>query len=201
MRRAARRAERPPRQNPGIDRPHHPLDWTPALDRPDLLADPVAAVLRADGSLAAEARVAAIDPDLADTASFCAAYGRSLDESANCVVLAAKRSGETILAACVVLATTRADVNGLARRTVGARKASFAAMDVAVSASGMEQGGITPIGLPAAWPVLVDAAVARAGDVVVGSGLRRSKLLVPGALVAGLPGATVLDALGTPAGG
>ena len=122
MRRAARRAERPPRQNPGIDRPHHPLDWTPALDRPDLLADPVAAVLRADGSLAAEARVAAIDPDLADTASFCAAYGRSLDESANCVVLAAKRSGETILAACVVLATTRADVNGLARRTVGARR-------------------------------------------------------------------------------
>ena len=121
----------------------------PALDRPDLLADPVVAVLRADGSLAAQARVAAIDPDLADTASFCAAYGRSLDESANCVVLAAKRSGETILAACVVLATTRADVNGLARRTVGARKASFAAMDVAVSASGMEQGGITPIGLPA----------------------------------------------------
>ncbi len=145
--------------------------------------------------------MAAIDPELADTASFCAAYGRSLDESANCVVLAAKRSGETILAACVVLATTRADVNGLARRTVGARKASFAAMDVAVSASGMEQGGITPIGLPAAWPVLVDAAVARAGDVVVGSGLRRSKLLVPGALVAGLPGATVLDGLGTPAVG
>ena len=88
--------------------------------------------------------MAAIDPELADTASFCAAYGRSLDDSANCVVLAAKRSGETILAACVVLATTRADVNGLARRTLGARKASFAPMDVAVSESGMEQGGITP---------------------------------------------------------
>ena len=173
----------------------------PALDRPDLLADPVAAVLRAHGSLAAAARVAAIDPELADTASFCAAYGRSLDESANCVVLAAKRSGETILAACVVLATTRADVNGLARRTVGARKASFAAMDVAVAASGMEQGGITPIGLPAGLAGAGGRRRGRAGDVVVGSGLRRSKLLVPGALVADLPGATVLDGLGTPARG
>lgn len=170
------------------------LDWMPALDRADLLAEPVAAALRSldDG---ATARVAAIDPDLADTAAFCAAYGRSLDQSANCVVLAAKRSGETVLAACVVLATTRADVNGLARRTLGARKASFAAMDVAVAQSGMEHGGITPVGLPPAWPLLVDAAVASAGDVVVGSGVRRSKLLVPGWLVAALPGATVLEGL------
>ncbi len=145
--------------------------------------------------------MAPIDPDLADTAAFCAAYGRSLDESANCVVLAAKRSGETVLAACVVLATTRADVNGLARRTLGARKASFAAMDVAVSASGMEHGGITPVGLPTGWPVLVDAAVLAAGAVVVGSGRRASKLLVPSALLADLPGATVLDGLGTPAAG
>jgi prolyl-tRNA editing enzyme YbaK/EbsC (Cys-tRNA(Pro) deacylase) len=175
------------------------LDWIPALDRPDLLAEPVAAALRSLGEGAGTARVAAIDPDLADTAAFCAAYGRSLDESANCVVLAAKRSGESVLAACVVLATTRADVNGLARRTLGARKASFAAMDVAVAQSGMEHGGITPVGLPDGWPLLVDAAVVAAGDVVVGSGVRRSKLLLPGDLLAALPGATVLDGLGLPA--
>ena len=174
------------------------LDWVPALDRPDLLAEPVAAALRARADGAADVRVAAIDPDLADTAAFCTAYGRSLDESANCVVLAAKRSGEAVMAACIVLATTRADVNGLARRSLGARKASFAAMDVAVAQSGMERGGITPVGLPAGWPLLVDAAVAGAGAVVVGSGVRRSKLLVPGDLVAGLPGATVLEGLGTP---
>ena len=142
--------------------------------------------------------MAAIDPELADTAAFCAAYGRSLEDSANCVVLAAKRSGETIRAACVVLATTRADVNGLARRTLGARKASFAPMDAAVAETGMEHGGITPLGLPPGWRLLVDAAVAAADAVVVGSGIRGSKLLVPGALVASLPGATVLDGLGVP---
>ena len=173
------------------------LDWTPALDRPDLLAAPVAAALSARPDDAPSVQVAEIDPTLADTAAFCETYGVPLDISANCVVLAAKRSGgATGLAACLVLATTRADVNGLARRTLEARKASFAAMDEAVAATGMEYGGITPIGLPPDWPLLVDAAVAASGQAVVGSGVRRSKLLLPGALLAALPGAQVLVGLG-----
>ena len=155
------------------------LDWSPALDRPDLLAEPViAALARAPlGDGTASVLVAEIDPGLADTAAFCAAYDVGLDISANCVVLAAKRSGTTQLAACLVLATTRADVNGLARRTLEARKASFAAMDAAVAETGMEHGGITPVGLPPGWPLLVDAAVAATERVIVGSGVRRSKLL------------------------
>ena len=121
--------------------------------------------------------------------------------SANCVVVAARRAGETTLAACLVLATTRADVNGLVRRRLDARKASFAPQDDAVNASGMSYGGITPIGLPSGWPILVDDAVAGAGDVVVGSGIRGSKLLVPGARLAELPAAEVLAGLGVPARG
>ena len=108
----------------------------------------------------------------------------------------AKRGGETRYAACVVLATTRADVNGVVRRQLDARKASFAPMDEAVARTGMEYGGITPIGLPADWPVLVDRRVAQSAGVIVGSGLRRSKLLVPGRALAELPGAEVLDDLG-----
>jgi hypothetical protein len=98
----------------------------------------------------------------------------------------------------VVLATTRADVNGLVRRHLDARKASFAPQDVAVANSGMAYGGITPVGLPVEWPVLVDAAVAAADLVVVGSGTRGSKLAVPGAVLAQLPGAVVLAGLGQP---
>jgi prolyl-tRNA editing enzyme YbaK/EbsC (Cys-tRNA(Pro) deacylase) len=122
----------------------------------------------------------------------------ALAESANCVVVSGRRADVTTLAACVVLATTRADVNSLVRRHLGVRKISFAAMEVAVSESGMEYGGITPVGLPQEWPVLVDRAVVEAGPVVVGSGLRRSKLVLPGALLAELAGAQVLDALGVP---
>jgi prolyl-tRNA editing enzyme YbaK/EbsC (Cys-tRNA(Pro) deacylase) len=173
------------------------LQTLPALDHPELLAAPVADALRS-WPTAAEVLVAEIDPDLADTAEFCARYGQPLDTSANCVVIAGKRGGEIRYAACVVLATTRADVNNRARRRLEARKASFAPMADAVSATGMEYGGITPIGLPAEWPILVDRAVLDAGQVVVGSGVRRSKLLVPGKALAGLPGAEVLDGLGIP---
>ena len=92
----------------------------------------------------------------------------------------------------MVLATDRADVNGVVRRRLDARKASFAAMDVAVAETGMEYGGITPIGLPAGWPILVDERVDATDRVIIGSGLRRSKLVVPGTLLARLPGAEVI---------
>lgn len=169
----------------------------PALDRPDLVAKPVALALEglapADAALVG---VAAIDPALADTAEFCAAYGVPVSASANCVVVAGRRGEEIRYAACLVLATTRADVNGLVRRRLAARKASFAPMDDAVALSGMEYGGITPIGLPAEWPVLVDTAVAAASAVVIGSGIRGSKLALPGVLLARLPGVEVVDGLG-----
>lgn len=176
------------------------LPLVPALDRADLLAPATAKALEhlvAAGVIDPSAvEVAAIDPDLADTAAFCAEYGVGLEESANCVVLAAKRGGEVSYAACMVLATTRADVNGLARKHLGARKISFAPMDEAVGLTGMEYGGITPVGLPESWPILVDRAVAEAPRVVVGSGVRGSKLWLPGAVLAELANAEVLDGLG-----
>ena len=136
------------------------------------------------------------DPALADTAAFCERYDVPLAESANCVVVTGRRDGEPRFAACVILATTRADVNGVARRQLDVRKASFAAVDLAVAETGMEYGGITPIGLPPDWPVFVDAAVAAAPRVVIGSGVRRSKLSLPGEVLGRLPGSLVLDGLG-----
>ncbi|WP_458248172.1 YbaK/EbsC family protein [Streptomyces sp. MAI_2237] len=171
----------------------------PAPDALDELTGPVADAVRDwRGSVPAEQIVYVdTDPQWADTAVFVQHYGQELlERSANCVVVAGKRGGETTLAACVVLSTTRADVNGVVRRRLGARKASFASMDVATGETGMEYGGITPIGLPESWPVLVDSAVVDLPYVLVGSGRRRGKLLVPGKAFAELPGAVVLDGLG-----
>ena len=168
------------------------LDWGPVTS--DLVAPPVLSALAA-WPPAGEVSAAAIDPDLADTAAFCARYGIALEDSANCVVIAGRRGELTSYAACVVLATTRADVNGVVRRRLDARKASFAAMDDAVGRTGMEYGGITPIGLPADWPVLVDAAVLERETVVIGSGLRRSKLALPASALARLPQAEVVEGL------
>src|SRR4051812_12235653 len=175
------------------------LKLEPAQSRLDLLAAPVAAALEvwpADAPIDADQiMVAPIDPELADTAAFCAAYGVTLEESANCVVIAGRRGDVTRYAACVVLATTRADVNGVVRKRLDARKASFAPMEDAVTLSGMEFGGITPIGLPAAWPILIDAAVLDRDVVVIGSGLRRSKIALPSSALAELPAAEVVEGL------
>jgi prolyl-tRNA editing enzyme YbaK/EbsC (Cys-tRNA(Pro) deacylase) len=168
--------------------PEGTLAWAPATEHPHLLAEPVAAAL----AQAPSARVASIDPTLADTAAFCEAYESDPAHSANCVVVAGKRGGELRRAAVMVLATDRADINGVVRRHLDVRKISFAPMDEAVQLTAMEYGGITPVGLPSDWPVLVDEAVLAAGTVVIGSGIRASKLLVAAAELAALPTAQVL---------
>ena len=173
------------------------LEAVPVGDRLDLVAPSVAEALASLGDAdLARVGVSAIDPELADTAAFCERYGAPMEWSANCVVVAGKREGDARYAAALVLATTRADVNGLIRRRLDVRKASFAPMDDAVALTAMEYGGITPIGLPAGWPLLLDAAVAAAAEVVIGSGLRASKLFVPGEVLAALPAAEVVEGLG-----
>jgi prolyl-tRNA editing enzyme YbaK/EbsC (Cys-tRNA(Pro) deacylase) len=169
------------------------LKTEPARERPDLLAPAVRAALETWAE--PDVLVAPIDPTLADTAAFCEAYDVGLDASANCVVVAGKRDGEVRYAACLVLATTRADVNGVARRRLDVRKASFAPMDTAVAETGMEYGGITPVGLPEAWPILIDARVVATPYVIIGSGVRHSKIALPGPALLRLPGAEVIEGL------
>ena len=170
------------------------LQTVPAAARLDLLAGSVARAIPD----VPDAQVAEIDPDLADTAALCEAYDIPLSVSANCVVVTGRRGGEQRSAACVVRATTRVDVNGLVRRLLEVRKASFAGMDYATSATGMEYGAITPVGVPAGWALLIDAYVIHTPWVVVGSGVRRSKLVLPGRALASLPGAQVINGLGRP---
>jgi prolyl-tRNA editing enzyme YbaK/EbsC (Cys-tRNA(Pro) deacylase) len=175
------------------------LKTEPARTRPDLLAPPVAEALAkwpAEAPVGVEdVLVAPIDPTLADTAAFCESYEVGLDVSANCVVVAGRREGEIRYAACVVLGTTRADVNNVVRRHLDVRKASFAPMPEAVRLTGMEYGGITPIGLPPGWPILVDARVIATPHVIIGSGVRHSKIALPGPTLGILPGAQVVEGL------
>lgn len=175
---------------PGLGR----LSTVPALDRPDLLAAPVRAALEG-WPHAGRVGVVEIDPDLADTAALAQAYDLGMDSSANCVVVGGSRAGEERVAACLVRADTRADVNRVVRRALDVRKASFLPTERAVELSGMEYGGITPVGLPAGWRLLVDTRVLDIDVAVIGSGVRRSKLLLPGALAAELPGAEVVEGL------
>ena len=173
------------------------LTTVPVSERPDLVAPVVLEALRAAG-MTDSAGVVPVDPALSDTAATQDAYGLDQGMLANCVVVSGRRDGSEREAACVVLATHRLDVNGVVRQRLDVRKASFMAREDAVGRTGMEYGAITPVGMPAGWPVLVDEAVTLAGPVVLGSGIRASKLVIEGADLLRLPGAELISSLGRP---
>jgi prolyl-tRNA editing enzyme YbaK/EbsC (Cys-tRNA(Pro) deacylase) len=170
------------------------LTSLPALEHPTLLAPPVVAALES-WEHGRDVAVVEIDPSVADTAAMAEAYDLGMDTGANCVVVGGKRGGEERVAACLVRADTRADVNTVVKRALDVRKCSFLPTDRAVTETRMEYGGITPIGLPAQWRLLVDPRVLDMEVAVIGSGTRVSKLLLPGRLTAALPGAEVTEGL------
>ena len=139
----------------------------------------------------------ACDPELADTTQFCAAYGVPLDRSANTIVVASRKP-EGHVAACLVLATSRLDVNGMVRRRLGVRKASFATAEQTKELTGMEIGGVTVFGLPIGVPVWIDSQVLMPQWVIIGAGSRSAKIkLDPGQFV-GLEGVEIVDDLALP---
>lgn len=135
-----------------------------------------------------------IDPEYADTASFCERYGYPLETSANTIVVASKRP-QGRHCACVLLATTRLDVNRTVRRLLDVGKASFADSTETEGMTGMPTGGVSPFGLPGELPLYVDARVLEAERIVVGSGSRSSKLELESRALVAIPGAEVIEGL------
>jgi prolyl-tRNA editing enzyme YbaK/EbsC (Cys-tRNA(Pro) deacylase) len=138
------------------------------------------------------------DPELADTAAFCAHYGYSLDESANCIVVVGKGATRGYVA-CLTLADSRLDVNGLIRKRLGVKRTSFASADETVTATdGMRIGGVTPFGLPENFPVWIDERVLDRARIIVGGGSRRRKVLVDTHALSRIPGAEIVTDLARP---
>lgn len=159
-------------------------------------ADP--RVLEALDEARVDYEVMPCDPELADTAEFCRAYGVDPAESANTILVASRRPpGHN--AACVALATTRVDVNGVVRRRLGVRKVSFASADLTSELTGMEIGGVTVPGLPSELPIWVDEAVTGTASLVIGAGTRSAKIRLAGGDLVRLPGVDVVAALAVPA--
>ena len=157
------------------------------------MPDPVIDHLEA---LGAEYEVVPCDPDLADTAAFCEAYGYAMSDSANAIVVVGK-SDPPLYVLCLVLADTRLDVNRVVRKRLGVRKASFAGAAETIELTGMEIGGVTPFGTRTPLDLWVDSRVMERDRVIIGGGGRDRKLLVPPATLLLHPGAEVVEALAT----
>lgn len=144
--------------------------------------------------LGIEHEIVPCDPALADTAAFCEAYGYAPEDSANTIVVVG-RADPPRYAACVVLATTRLDVNRVVKARLGTRKASFADAEATRALTGVELGGVTALGLPDDLPIWVDARVVERPRIVLGGGSRSCKIVGPPALLTALPNVEVVDGL------
>lgn len=157
------------------------------------------AVLAAVKRLGVAHEIIPIDPAFADTAAFCERYGYTLDRSANTIIVASKKA-PIRYAACVVLASTRLDVNGVVRRTMGVPKASFASVDEMAALTGMQVGGVTPFALPEGVPLYIDAAVMERDWVVLGGGGRSVKIKIDTAVFPKLSALVVSGLAAAPPG-
>lgn len=137
------------------------------------------------------------DPDLADTAAFCEAYGFAPEDSANAIVVMGK-SEPPLFAMCLVLADSRLDVNKVVRKKLEVRKASFASSEQTIELTGMQIGGVTPFGTTSELPLWIDSRVMERDRLIIGGGSRDRKLLVPPATLAGHPRSEVVEGLAKP---
>jgi prolyl-tRNA editing enzyme YbaK/EbsC (Cys-tRNA(Pro) deacylase) len=177
-----------------------PIEFVPVLSRLDLVSPSVAACVSGwRGSVpVGDLWVAEIDPNFSGGTEFCDRYGFKHTEGANCVVVEGQRGAASTFAAVVVPVGTRTDFNSAVRKRLGARRVSIGSLETVLAETGMEYGSITPVGLPSSWRVLVDAVVASAARVVIGSGLKHSKLSVPGAALLELEGSELVEGLARP---
>ena len=139
----------------------------------------------------------ACDPELADTVVFCEHYGYSLDHSANTLLVKAK-TGDKQQVACVLLATTRLDVNKTVRKRMGVRRLSFASAEETEALTGMALGGVTPLALPETLPLWVDSVVMQRDYVILGGGSRASKIKVSPQIFTKTPNTSIVEGLAQP---
>ena len=141
--------------------------------------------------------VLACDAELADTAAFCEHYGVSLEQAANTILVASRKVEPPRYAVCVVLGTTRLDVNRTVREKLQVKRLSFADAETTTRLTGMLIGGVTAIGTKGV-PIYVDSAVMGQSEVIMGGGNRTSKLRLNPAELVEAPGVEVVDGLAKP---
>jgi prolyl-tRNA editing enzyme YbaK/EbsC (Cys-tRNA(Pro) deacylase) len=134
-------------------------------------------VLEAINALEMPYELIPIDPAYADTTMFCEHYHYPLAHSCNTIIVASKKVPKQF-AACVVLATTRLDVNRRVRQLLGVSRLSFATSGEMMALTGMQVGGVTPFALPEGVPLYVDQRIMMLDWIILGGGGRDTKVKI-----------------------
>jgi prolyl-tRNA editing enzyme YbaK/EbsC (Cys-tRNA(Pro) deacylase) len=173
------------------------LQFSPVIERPDLVPDTVFNTINnwTGTEQKDEFLVAEIDPEFAGGVEVCEKYNIDPKSGANCLVVNGTRGDKKTTAACLVPVGYRYDMNGAVRKALNARQVSVASLEEVMELSHMEYGSITPVGLPSDWFLFIDPKVLETERLVIGGGLKKSKLSIPSKALLSLPNATVLEGL------
>jgi prolyl-tRNA editing enzyme YbaK/EbsC (Cys-tRNA(Pro) deacylase) len=152
------------------------------------------AAVEAAERLGVPLEVISCEPEFADTAAFCAHYHYPVERAANTLIVASKKEPRQY-AACVVLATTRLDVNHAVRDLLGSAKCSFASAEEMRAVTGMTVGGVTAFGLPEGLPLYVDSRVMDLDWIILGTGGRNGKIRIAPEVFRRMPPAKVVEGL------
>ncbi len=124
--------------------------------------------------------------------SVCANYNIPRDHAANTILVTSKGAAKQY-SACLVLATTKLDVNHAVSRLMGIKRLSFASPEETNQVTGQSIGGVTVFGLPESIPIYVDARVLTNDYVIVGGGNRSTKIKMSPEELRKIPQITVAD--------
>ncbi|MHB9782767.1 YbaK/EbsC family protein [Streptococcus sp. 10F2] len=90
---------------------------------------------------------------------------------------------------------TKANTNATVKCPLDVSKVGFASLETVLEQTGMEFGGMGPIGLPESRSILVDSQILQQDNIIVGGGMAHSKLLMPTNLVSQIPHVSILEGL------
>lgn len=142
-----------------------------------------------------EILVAEIDPNYAGGLDLCNKYNIDLKLGANCLIAEGIRKDQKTIVALLVPVGYKYDMNKTVRKALDARMVSASPLDFVLKETKMEYGSITPIGLPKDWLIFVDPLVLKNEQVIIGGGLKTSKISIPTSILLKLPNIQILEGL------
>ncbi|MFA5602803.1 MAG: YbaK/EbsC family protein [Bacilli bacterium] len=170
------------------------LDFKPVIDNKDLVSSSVLEAIL-DLNNKEDILVAEIDQNYAGGLELCERYKVDPKYGANCLIVEAKRSDAKTYAALLVPVGYKYNMSTVVRKQLNARMVSVAPLNFVLENTKMEYGSITPIGIPTDWLIFIDPLVLKQDKIIIGSGLKKSKLMIPSFILLKLPNAIILEGL------
>ena len=142
-----------------------------------------------------EILVAEIDPTCADGNTLCETYNLDHKMSIKCLIVESNDDDKEKVRAAILLPIDYKYSSSTVKKILESRDVTFSPLEEIIEATGMEYGSITPIGLPENYHILIDPLVLDNERIIVGGGLKKSKILMPSQTLLEIPNSKIVENL------